>query len=65
MSIAERWRRRKEKKLAKEVNTFKFNCPKCGFPVPNEAFNTPDYGMSYQCKICGCIPFEEFKKIKR
>lgn len=62
MSIAERWRRKQQKKLEKKVNSLNFNCPYCNFPIPEEAFNTPDYGMSYKCKVCGKVCYEGYKE---
>lgn len=59
MSRAEKNRRKQHKKISYEKLNFK--CPKCGMIVPDEAYESPNFGFNYQCSVCGTLVFQELR----
>lgn len=54
---------KKEKKKTKAGMKLPLFCPKCKTPIPESIYDREDYGIDYQCPMCGTLCFEDLKKL--
>lgn len=62
MSIASK-RTKKEKRMTREGKKLPLYCPKCKMLIPDSIYDREDYGLNYQCVMCGEFCFANLKKI--